>query len=66
MKDIRINKEMVLQITIKIINDTAEPDGIMSILLVFEVYSRILVYWIQISNRHSFYMNREIDSRSFY
>jgi hypothetical protein len=36
------NKEVILQITIKAVNNLVGPDGIVSILLVFGVYSRII------------------------
>jgi hypothetical protein len=41
LKDKQINKEMILQIAVKAINDSAEPDGIVPTLLVFGVYPRL-------------------------
>jgi hypothetical protein len=35
------NKELILQITVKAVNDSARPDGIVPILLIFKAYSRI-------------------------
>jgi hypothetical protein len=35
------NKEAILQIAVKAVNDSAGPDGIMPILLVFRAYPRI-------------------------
>jgi hypothetical protein len=35
------NKEAILQITVKAVNDLARPDGIMPTLLIFKAYSRI-------------------------
>jgi len=37
----QINKEIILQIAVKAINNLAGPDGIIPILLVFRVYPRI-------------------------
>jgi hypothetical protein len=39
----RINKEIMLQMIIKAINDTADFDELMSTLLVFDAYSRMHV-----------------------
>jgi hypothetical protein len=36
-----INKELILQMIVKAINDTADLDELMSTLLVFEAYSRM-------------------------
>jgi hypothetical protein len=36
-----ISKELILQMTVKAINDTADSDELMSTLLVFEAYSRM-------------------------
>jgi hypothetical protein len=41
LKDKHINKEIMLQIAVKTINDSAKPDGIVLILLVFDVYPRL-------------------------
>jgi hypothetical protein len=41
LKDKQINKEIMLQMTVKAINDSAGPDGIVLTLLVFSVYSRL-------------------------
>jgi hypothetical protein len=41
LKDKHINKEIMLQIAIKAINDSAGPNGIVPILLVFDAYSRL-------------------------
>jgi hypothetical protein len=41
LKDKQINKEIMLQIAVKAINDLAGPDGIVPTLLVFGVYSRL-------------------------
>jgi hypothetical protein len=38
-----IIKEMILQMTVKAINDTADPDELMLTLLIFDVYSRMRV-----------------------
>lgn len=35
------NKNLIIQMAIKAINDTAGPDGIVPILLVFEAYHRM-------------------------
>jgi hypothetical protein len=37
----RISPDIALQMAVKAINDSAGPDGIVSILLVFETYPRI-------------------------
>ena len=42
MKDEYIDKEMILQIAVKAVNDLAGPDGIIPILLVFSVYPRLI------------------------
>jgi hypothetical protein len=39
----RINKEIILQMIVKAINDTAEPDELMFTLLIFETYPRMHV-----------------------
>jgi hypothetical protein len=41
LKDKHINKEMILQIAVKAVNDSAGPDKIVLILLVFDSYLRI-------------------------
>jgi hypothetical protein len=41
LKDEHINKEIVLQIAVKAVNDSAGPDGIVLILLVFGSYPRM-------------------------
>jgi hypothetical protein len=41
LKDKQINKEIMLQIAIKIINDLTRPNNIIPTLLVFSVYSRL-------------------------
>jgi di/tripeptidase len=41
LKDEQIDKEMMLQIAVKAINDLAGPDGIVPTLLVFGAYSRL-------------------------
>jgi hypothetical protein len=41
LKNKHINKEIILQIAVKAINNSAGPDGIVSTLLVFGVYSRL-------------------------
>jgi hypothetical protein len=41
LKDKQINKEMMLQMAVKAINDLAGPDGIVPTLLVFGVYPRL-------------------------
>jgi hypothetical protein len=41
LKDKQINKEIMLQMTVKAINDSAGPDGIVLTLLVFSAYSRL-------------------------
>ena len=41
LKDEYINKEMILQIAIKAVNDIVGPNGIIPILLVFSAYPRI-------------------------
>jgi hypothetical protein len=41
LKDEQINKEIMLQMAVKVINDLAGPDGIVPTLLVFSVYSRL-------------------------
>ncbi len=41
LKDEHINKEMVLQMAVKAVNDLAGPDGIVPTLLVFGVYPRL-------------------------
>ena len=37
----KVNSEIVLQMTVKAVNDSAEPDGIVPILLIFGVYPRM-------------------------
>jgi hypothetical protein len=41
LKDEHIDKEIMLQMAVKAINDSAGPDGIVPILLVFGAYSRL-------------------------
>jgi hypothetical protein len=41
LKNEHINKEIILQITVKAVNDSAGPDGIVLILLVFGLYLRM-------------------------
>jgi hypothetical protein len=41
LKDEQINKEIMLQMAVKTINDLAGPDGIVPTLLVFGAYSRL-------------------------
>jgi di/tripeptidase len=41
LKNKHINKEMILQMTVKAVNDSAGPDRIVLILLVFGLYPRI-------------------------
>jgi hypothetical protein len=41
LKDEHIDKEIMLQMAVKAINDSAGPDGIVPTLLVFSVYSRL-------------------------
>jgi hypothetical protein len=41
--DTDISKEIVLQMTVKTVNDTADSDELMSTLLIFDVYSRMHV-----------------------
>jgi hypothetical protein len=41
LKDKQINKEIMLQMAVKAINDLARPDGIVPTLLVFGAYSRL-------------------------
>jgi len=41
-KILGINKDMALQIAFKVINDFAEPDGLIPILLVFRAYPQII------------------------
>jgi di/tripeptidase len=41
LKDEHINKEMILQMAVKAINDSAGPDGIIPTLLVFGAYPRL-------------------------
>jgi hypothetical protein len=41
LKDEHINKEMMLQMAVKAINDSAGPDGIVPILLVFGAYLQL-------------------------
>jgi di/tripeptidase len=41
LKDEHINKEMILQMAVKAVNDLARPDGIVPILLVFGLYLRM-------------------------
>jgi hypothetical protein len=45
-----INKELILQMIVKAINDTADSDELMSTLLVFEAYSRMHVMNSSISS----------------
>jgi hypothetical protein len=46
----RINKNIILQMIVKTINDTAESDELVSTLLVFEAYSRMHVMNSSISS----------------
>jgi hypothetical protein len=41
LKDEHINKEMILQMAVKTVNDSAGPDGIVPTLLVFGAYPRL-------------------------
>jgi hypothetical protein len=41
LKDEQINKEIMLQMAVKAINDSAGPDGIVPTLLVFDAYPRL-------------------------
>jgi hypothetical protein len=41
LKDEHIDKEMILQMAVKAVNDSAGPDGIVLILLVFGLYPRM-------------------------
>jgi hypothetical protein len=41
LKDEHINKEMILQMAVKAVNDSAELDGIVLMLLVFGLYPRM-------------------------
>jgi hypothetical protein len=41
LNDTEISKEIILQMIIKTINDTADSDELVSTLLVFEAYSRM-------------------------
>jgi ribosomal protein S6 len=41
--DTRINKTIILQMIVKAINDTADPDELVSTLLIFDAYSRMHV-----------------------
>jgi hypothetical protein len=41
LKDEQIDKEIMLQMAVKAINDSAGPNGIISILLVFGAYPRL-------------------------
>jgi hypothetical protein len=45
-----ISKELILQMIVKAINDTADLDEIMSTLLVFEAYSRMHAMNLSISS----------------
>jgi hypothetical protein len=46
----RINKEIILQMIVKAINDTVKSDELMLILLIFETYSRMHVMNSSISS----------------
>jgi hypothetical protein len=46
----RINKIIILQMIVKTINDTVEPDDLMLTLLVFDAYSRMHVMNSSISS----------------
>jgi hypothetical protein len=48
--DIDISKEIMLQMTVKTVNDTADFDELMSTLLIFDVYSRMHVMNSSISS----------------
>jgi hypothetical protein len=41
LKNKHINKDMILQMAVKAVNDSAEPDGIVLTLLVFGLYPRM-------------------------
>jgi hypothetical protein len=41
--DASINKDIILQIAIKAINDTVSPDRIIPTVLVFDAYPRIMI-----------------------
>jgi hypothetical protein len=47
--NIDIDKEIILQMIVKIVNDTASSDELMSTLLIFDVYSRMHVINLSIS-----------------
>jgi len=42
LQDKRLDKEVILQIAIKAINDTIKPDGLILTLLVFGLYPKII------------------------
>jgi hypothetical protein len=42
LKNKQINKEIMLQMAVKAINNSARPDGIVPTLLVFNAYSRLI------------------------
>ena len=42
LQDKKLNKEVILQIVVKAINDIARPDKLMLILLIFRLYLRII------------------------
>jgi hypothetical protein len=48
--DIVTSKEIMLQMTVKTVNDTADSDELMSKLLIFDVYSRMHVMNSSISS----------------
>jgi hypothetical protein len=41
LKEENLNKELILQIAVKAINNTARPNGLVPTLLVFSVYPRL-------------------------
>jgi hypothetical protein len=50
LNETEINKEIILQMIVKAINDTVESDELMLILLIFETYSRMHVMNSSISS----------------
>ncbi|KAJ8066993.1 hypothetical protein OCU04_004372 [Sclerotinia nivalis] len=49
LKDEKLDKEIILQMAVKAVNDTANPKGLVSTLLVFGVYSRMILYDVSTS-----------------
>jgi hypothetical protein len=43
IEDLDVSKKIVLQMIVKAINDTVDPDDLVLILLIFETYSRMHV-----------------------